>query len=179
MSHQFGEPYELSAKQAAINKRKRYLSLSDEDIIEGLDIKGLSYRRGWPQLAPLPLEGTTRHLDKVIPVLDQRAIEDKARQVLTVQRLNTGEFGLMFRIPYDIDDNDLDALTPCVTFVFTADMVKDADRIDTVIVRLCQEFKKFDSFQNVRIECLHLGCIGGPPPDLCYHSQGHGDYGIG
>lgn len=47
--------------------------------------------------------------------------------------------------------------------MFTVDMLKDAERIDRVIVKIRQSFQQVPAFNEVNIECLHIGCTVKPP----------------
>ncbi|KZM28701.1 uncharacterized protein EKO05_0009896 [Ascochyta rabiei] len=163
MSHTFGEPYAMDKEQANERKRKRMLSRSDEEIQNDMDNKKVPYRRGWPDLQSLPLNSTDLHIENLFSRPQRDDIMARARTIFAVQRLVTDFQEITFRLPDNVNADGSTDLSAFVTFLFTADMVKDVDKVDRVIIQIRQSFMQVPAFNDISIECLHLGCLVAPP----------------
>ncbi|KAH6619925.1 hypothetical protein C7974DRAFT_457738 [Boeremia exigua] len=144
-------------------KRRRLLSASDEDIQASMDAKQLPYRRGWPELQPLPLTNVSNFLDKIFSPTQQIDILDKARTVFQAQRLSTDYLRLVFRVPEHVDIDGSVNLRPYLTLLWAADFLQDSQRLNRCIIQIRQSLLRVVEFQNIAIECLHLTCIHRPP----------------
>ncbi|KAJ4372477.1 hypothetical protein N0V83_004251 [Neocucurbitaria cava] len=94
----FGEPLPggLSNVQTDKAKKRRWQSRSDEEIAEHMD-NHLSYRKGWPQLPPLPvstIRDGARHL-----VNNAQAVIEKVQNICNAQRIAPLEIFFAYRVP--------------------------------------------------------------------------------
>ncbi|XP_014557163.1 hypothetical protein COCVIDRAFT_97721 [Bipolaris victoriae FI3] len=150
MAHLFGEPVPYDAEQSQRIKKRRYLSRSDEEIQDEMDKGGLSYRAGWPNLPPLPVDTIFTDAFKLVPDASKR-IQD-AVDILETQGVSNGVRGFAFRVPRDAPDDD--DLSPYLTLLCPIDMRKSSNIVVHAITRIRSEFKKHEAAQVIQIEFI-------------------------
>ncbi|KAJ8108152.1 hypothetical protein OPT61_g8373 [Boeremia exigua] len=123
----------MSEEQKANMKREQLLSASPKDIEATMDTKALPYRRGWPELLPLPLQITDHHLEKAFKLTEQIDITQKARAAIESQLLHAPILELVYRVPEDTATNGTVDLAPYLTLLFTADFINDSHKINACI----------------------------------------------
>lgn len=166
------QPYErptLYDGERSLRKRTRLLSRTDEEIRSEMDKRGLSYRAGWPTLPPLPMY-TVAGPRGMIP--DHTDKLQELANMLSAKGVGCGTPHFVFRVP--VDAVDPDDFWPYLTCLYPTDTIKYSDRLVEIVVLIKSILKKYDSTNNIQIECIDWRAQG----NLISFAIRHDDSGI-
>jgi hypothetical protein len=115
-----GEPHahKCSKSECDESKKRRWQSRSDEEIADEMDTRNLFYRRGWPQLPPLPVSTISDGAYK--KVNDPEAVIEAVTSLCQAQNIDIRDICFAFRVPA-VQEPDEDYHT----LVVTADLSKN------------------------------------------------------
>lgn len=121
-----------------------------EEIQHEMDDRGLSYRHGWPQLPPLPIQTSTEDARTLVP--NRMALIEHIQTILQHHHVHHKHMYFAFRAPHDAaPDTDTNYLT-LVALVDTAGRDDTMFRRAIVDIRLL--FQKSEDTASITIELL-------------------------
>jgi hypothetical protein len=156
MSSQLGSPSSPSAEEPASRKRRRDMSRSDEEILEEMDDAGLSYRMGWPQLPPLPLDTTLK--DAKNSVENGYKILEEVQTILDLQRVYAFAIYFAYRVPRDT--NPSDDIKQYHTLVVEINSTSSGS-YQKAIIRVRQLLKGYEATMDTNIEFIDHRAVKG------------------
>jgi hypothetical protein len=132
------------------------MSRSDEEILQEMDTGELSYRFGWPQLPPLPLdtiiEGARDFVQNGSDILES------VKTILEAQRVYAFAVYFAYRVPRDIDVAE--TLESYHTLVITIDSAVP-NNLQQSIIQVRQLLKRNEDTQETFIELIDYRAISG------------------
>lgn len=150
-----GEPLpgRQSQSQCDKNKNRRWLSRSDEEIVEHMDNRKLSYRKGWPQLPPLPVTEIRNGARNAIN--DPQAVIDMVQVLCEAQNVHAFHIYFAFRVP-EVQQEGEDYRTLVVTVDFSNDPI-----VFSLIVQIRKYLQQDIQHQQIIIEIIDHRAVHG------------------
>ncbi|KAH6644204.1 hypothetical protein C7974DRAFT_16474 [Boeremia exigua] len=159
----FGEPLPAEFRGDQVKKR-RWLSRSDEEIAEHMDTRNLRYRKGWPQLPPLPVADIRDGARN--KVHNPQAIINTVETLCQAQRIQPIEIYFAYRVP-EVQQED----EKYHTLVLTTDLSKDP-LLYSLIIHIRKFLQQDSRHQEISIEIIDYRAVHGlfsfaiPPSEL-------------
>ncbi|KAJ4989089.1 hypothetical protein SVAN01_05351 [Stagonosporopsis vannaccii] len=151
----FGEPPagEQSRAQRDRIKKRRWLSSSDEEIAEHMDNRNLSYRKGWPQLPPLPVTETRNGARNAIN--SPQTVIDMVQVLCQTQNIHAFEIYFAFRVPVVQQAGE-----GYHTLVVTTDLSNDPI-LYSLIIQIRKYLQQYAQNQEIAIEIIDYRAVHG------------------
>lgn len=138
-------------------KKRRLISRSDEEIYEEMDSKSLSYRQGWPDLLPLPLDtvstGASRTVEDFVTHLEV------VQEVFKDNNIVPKNVRFAFRLPRGLSNGS--DKEPYLTCLILVDFEKPMTKLKEAILRTRKYFRDTPSqtVNSLLIEVLDWRAI--------------------
>lgn len=144
----------ISSKAQRNNaKKRRWLSRSDEEIEENMDRRNLPYRKGWPQLPPLPVSTIT--VGARSAVNDAHIIIDKVEVLCNAQNIQASWIFFAFRVP-EVRQADEQYLTLVVATDFSINPM-----LFSLIIQIRKLLQQEPQHEEIYIEIIDEYVVGG------------------
>jgi hypothetical protein len=150
-----GEPHahKCSKSEGDESKKRRWQSRSDEEIADEMDNRNLSYRKGWPQLPPLPVSTIRDGANN--KVNDPVAVMEAVISLCQAQNVDIRDIYFAFRVPA-VQEQDEDYHT----LVVAADLSKDP-LTHSLIIQIRKHLQQDPRHEEIFIEIIDHRAVYG------------------
>lgn len=138
----FGEPTQKTDKA----RKRRWLSRSDEEIAEHMDNRNLPYRKGWPQLPPLPVSQNRQGARSAVH--DPDTIIEAVEMLCAVQHVQSANIYFAFRTPQVRQEGET-----YLTLVIAADL-RHEPILFSLIVQIRKHLQQDSRNEEIAIEII-------------------------
>ncbi|KAF2439730.1 hypothetical protein P171DRAFT_395639 [Karstenula rhodostoma CBS 690.94] len=145
----FGEP----AQQTNQTRKRRWLSRSDEEIAEYMDNSNLPYRKGWPQLPPLPITESRQGARSAVH--DPETTMEAVQMLCAVQHLDVTNIYFAFREPQVRQEDE-----HYLTLVIAADLSREPLQF-SLIIQIRKHLQQHSRNEEIAIEIIDHHVVHG------------------
>ncbi|KAF2128006.1 hypothetical protein P153DRAFT_46479 [Dothidotthia symphoricarpi CBS 119687] len=131
----------------------RWLSRSEEEIAEHMDSRNLRYRKGWPQLPPLPVSNIRNGARNTVN--DPQAVIDMVQVLCQAQKIQPTDIYFAFRVPEVQQPGE-----QYHTLVVTADLSNDPI-LYSLIIQIRRYLQQDPRHQEISIEIIDHRVVHG------------------
>ncbi|CAO2654502.1 Nn.00g112350.m01.CDS01 [Neocucurbitaria sp. VM-36] len=151
----FSEPLQGGSSKSQRDKAKKrcWLSRSDEEIVEHMDSRNLPYRKGWPQLPPLPVSNITNGARNTVN--NPEAVINTVQTLCQAQRIQPSQIYFAFRVPEVQQPGE-----QYHTLVVTADL-SDDPILYSLIIQIRKYLQQDSRHQEISIEFIDHRVVHG------------------
>lgn len=151
----FGEPLAGGSSNVQHDKAKKrcWLARSDEEIAEHMDTRNLEYRKGWPQLPPLPVSEITDGARDTVN--NSEAVIETVETLCRAQKIDLNSIYFAFRVPAVQQPGE-----NYHTLVVTADLSNDPI-LWSLIIQIRQYLQQDSRHQETSIEIIDHRAVHG------------------
>jgi hypothetical protein len=150
-----GEPHahKCSKSEGDESKKRRWQSRTDEEIADEMDTRNLSYRKGWPQLPPLPVSTIRDGANQ--KVNDPVAVIETVNMLCVTYSVEAQNIFFAYRVP-EVKELGEDYHT----LVVTADLSKDP-LTHSLIIQIRKFLQQDPQHEDIFIEIIDQRAVYG------------------